>query len=91
MSKLIVMNRYDSETLDKALKTDAEITLIQDAVLFANKNIEANNKLQAHKIYALETDVEKRGMKDRLLQYVELINVDALVDLLFNGKTVLNL
>ena len=91
MSKLVVMNSHDPETLDKALKANAEVLLMQDAVLFANKSVEANNKLLDHKIYALESDVEKRGIKNKLLQHVELINVDALVDLLFSGKTILNL
>lgn len=91
MSKLIVMNTHDPESLDKALKAEAEVLLMQDAVLFANKSVEANNKLLDHKIYALESDVEKRGIKNKLLQHVELISVDALVDLLFSGKTILNL
>ena len=91
MSKLVVMNSHDPETLDKALKANVEVLLMQDAVLFANKSVEANNKLLDHKIYALESDVEKRGIKNKLLQHVELINVDALVDLLFSGKTILNL
>ena len=91
MSKLVVMNSHDPETLDKALKAEVEVLLMQDAVLFANGSIEANNKLLDHKIYALESDVEKRGIKNKLLQHVELINVDALVDLLFSGKTILNL
>ncbi|TRO51990.1 hypothetical protein E2P71_08320 [Candidatus Bathyarchaeota archaeon] len=91
MSKLIVMNTHDSESLDKALKAEAEVLLMQDAVLFANGSIEANNKLRDHKVYALESDVEKRGIRNRLLQNVELLNVDAVVDLLFSGKTILNL
>ena len=91
MSKLIVLKTHDSETLNKALKAGAEILLMQDAVLFANGSVEANNKLLDHKIYALESDVEKRGIKNRLLQNVELLNVDAVVDLLFSGKTILNL
>ena len=89
--KLIVMNTHDPEALDKALGVEAEILLMQDAVLFANSRVEANNKLQDHKIYALMSDVEKRGLKDRLLDNVDLRDVDGLVDLLFSGKTVINL
>lgn len=91
MSKLIMINTHDEKTLDIALKTKAEIVLTQDAVLFTNKSVEANNKLQDHKIYALKSDVEKRGLKDRLLESIELIDIDTLVDLLFSGKTVINL
>ncbi|MFH1179849.1 MAG: sulfurtransferase complex subunit TusB [Candidatus Bathyarchaeota archaeon] len=91
MSKLIVMNTHNPETLEKALKTENEIILMQDAVLFTNNGVEANNKLHDHKIYALVSDVEKRGLKNRVLQGIELIDVDAMVDLLFSGKTVINL
>lgn len=91
MSKLIVLNTHDPESLDKALLVDGEILLMQDAVLFANDRVEANKKLQDHKIYAMEPDVEKRELKDRMLENIELVDVDALVDLLFSGKTVINL
>jgi len=91
MMKLIVMNTHDPETLEKALSVDGEILLMQDAVLFANNRVEANIKLQDHKIYALMPDVEKRGLKDRLLSNIDLLDVDGLVDLLFSGKTVINL
>ena len=91
MMKLIVMNTHDTETLDKALGVDAEILLMQDAVLFANSRVEANIRLQDHKIYALMSDVENRGLNDRLLDNVDLLDVDGLVDLLFSGKTVINL
>ena len=91
MSKLIILNTHDQETLEKALKTGAEILLMQDAVLFTNNGVEANNKLHDHKIYALVSDVEKRGLKNRVLQGIELIDVDSMVDLLFNEKTVINL
>ncbi|MBE0633553.1 hypothetical protein E4H04_00795 [Candidatus Bathyarchaeota archaeon] len=91
MSKLIVMNTHNPETFEKALKTEAEIILMQDAVFFTNNGVEANNKLHDHKIYALVSDVEKRGLKNRVLQGIELIDVDSMVDLLFSEKTVINL
>ena len=91
MSKLIVLNTHDGRMLEKALGVDAEVLLMQDAVLFTNNRVEENNKLLPHKIYAIEADVEKRGLKDRLLENIELIDIDAMVDLLFSGKTVVNL
>jgi sulfur relay protein TusB/DsrH len=91
MSRLIVLNTHSDDTLDKALKTDSEVVLMQDAVFFTNKNVEANNKLRDHKVYALESDVVKRGLKDMLIDGVELLDVDALVDLFFSGKTVINM
>ena len=91
MSKLIVMNTHDAETLSMALSVDAEILLMQDAVLFTNNRIAANKKFQDHKVYALKSDVEKRGIKDRVHGNVELIDIDSLVDLLFSGKTIINM
>jgi sulfur relay protein TusB/DsrH len=85
------MNTYDAEALEKALKVDAEILFMQDAVFFTNNRITANKKLRDQKIYALMSDVEKRGLKDRVFENVELLDIDMLVDLLFSGKTVLNL
>jgi sulfur relay protein TusB/DsrH len=85
------MNTHDEDTLDKALSVEGEILLMQDAVLFTNNRTEGYKKLDDHKIYALQSCIEKRGMKDRVRENVELIDVDAMVDLLFSGKTVINL
>ena len=85
------MNTQDSEALDKALSVGTEILFMQDAVYYTNNRIEANKKLQDLKIYALISDIENRGLKDRVLENVELLDLDELVDLLFRGKTVINL
>ena len=79
------------ETLDKALSIESEILFMQDAVHFTNNRIEANKKLQDQNIYALIPDIEKRGLKDRVLGNVKLLDIDAVVDLLFSGKTVINM
>jgi len=91
VSKLVVLNTKDEKMLERALKMDAELLLMQDAVLFANNRIEANNKLAAHKVYAVKRDAVKRGLSDRMLDTVELVDMDQLVDLLFSGKSVVNL
>ncbi|MCW4012266.1 MAG: DsrH/TusB family sulfur relay protein [Candidatus Bathyarchaeota archaeon] len=91
MSKLVVLNTKDEQMLERALKMDAELLLMQDAVLFANNRIEANNRLAALKVYAVKRDAVKRGLSDRLLDNVELVDTDELVDLLFSGKSVVNL
>lgn len=91
MTKLMVLNIHDRETLDMALGIDAEILLMQDAVLFTNNRIEDNKRLHGKKVYALMADIEKRGLKDRVLKNIDLIDVDGMVDLLFSGKTVINL
>lgn len=91
MSKLFILNTHDVDILEKALSVEGEILLMQDAVLLTNNRIEGHKKLDDHKIYALQSCIEKRGMKDRVRENVELIDVDAMVDLLFSGKTVINL
>ncbi len=91
MSKLIVMNTRDDQMLDRVLKIDAELLLMQDAVLYVNKNVETNNRLASHKVYAVKQDAVKRGLMDRLLDNVELVDYDMLVDLLFSEKQVINL
>jgi sulfur relay protein TusB/DsrH len=91
MSKLIIMNTNDQKTLNKALQMETEILLMQDAVLFTNNKIEANKKFDNHMIYALKSDVEKRGLKDRILEQVILVDINEMVDLLFSGKTVINM
>ena len=91
VSKLVVLNTKDEQMLERALKMDAELLLMQDAVQFANNRIEANNRLATHKIYAVKRDTVKRGLGDRLLDNVVLVDTDELVDLLFSGKSVVNL
>ena len=91
VSKLIVLNTKDAKMLERALKMDAELLLMQDAVLFINNRIEENNRLATHKVYAVKQDAMKRGLSDRLLDNIELVDTDQLVDLLFSGKSVVNL
>jgi sulfur relay protein TusB/DsrH len=91
MKKLFILKNHDQLSLDKALKLDADIILMQDAVLFANNGVSTNNKLVEFKVYALKKDVEVRGLGDRLVQGVDLIDYDEMVNLLFSGKNVINL
>jgi sulfur relay protein TusB/DsrH len=91
MSKLVILNTYDRNLLDKALNLGAELVLIQDAVYFANNRVEANLDLASNVVYGLEPDVMKRGLKDRLIANIKLLDTGSFVDLLFSGKTVINL
>jgi len=43
------------------------------------------------KIYALKGDLEKRGLTERMIGGVELVDYDGMVDLLFSGYKVVNL
>lgn len=86
---LIVINTHDGNALRQALSTEADVLLMQDGVYFLNK-------ARAHdfgdrRVYALGLDVEKRGLMDRLVDGVDLVDYDGMVDLLFSGVTVVNL
>jgi len=91
VSKLVVLNTMDDKMLERALSMKAELLLMQDAVLYANKRIEENNRLVAYTVYAVKQDIMKRGLGDRLLDNIKLIDTGEFVDLLFSGKTVINL
>ena len=89
--KLIVLNKNDMGTLRQALSVEAGILLIQDGVYFLNNAVADTPDFGERKVYALGVDVEKRGLADRLVNGVELIDYDGMVDLLFSGSTVVNL
>jgi sulfur relay protein TusB/DsrH len=91
MSKIIVINKHNWDIIEKAIRLGAEILLMQDAVLFTNNKLIENQKLGESKIYAMKRDVERRGLRDRVLGNVELLDIDGVVDLLFSGKTVINM
>lgn len=88
--KLIVINKNDSGALKQALSVETEILLIQDGVYFLNSKA-ANPDLSERKIHALRMDVEKRGLADRLIEGVNLVDYDGMVDLLFSSDKVVNL
>ena len=89
--KLIVINTNDRNVLDQALKVEADLLLIQDAVLSLNKGGSDVPDYSGKKIYALGVDVEKRGLSDRLVDGVELVDYNSMVDLMFNSESVVNL
>ncbi len=88
--KLIVINKNDSGALKQALSVETEILLIQDGVYFLNSKA-VNPDLGGRTIHALEMDVEKRGLADRLVDGVNLVDYDGMVDLLFSSENVMNL
>ncbi len=88
--KLIVINKNDPGALKQALNVEADILLIQDGAYFLNAKAD-NPDLGERKVHALKMDVEKRGLADRLVDGVNLVDYDGMVDLLFSSETVLNL
>lgn len=96
MTGIVVLKTKDVETLDIALNLDADLLLMQDAVYMATRGSEQNTKIsqaleQETRVYVLELDASKRGVKNRLPEAVQYLDYDGLVDLLFSGRKVLNM
>ena len=89
--KLIVINTNDRNALDQALNIEADVLLIQDAVLFLNKGRVDAPGFNDKKVYALDIDVEKRGLAQRLIDGVELVDYNSMVDLMFSSDSIVNL
>lgn len=62
------------------LDRDAIVVLIKDGVFLDVSSI------QDKKIYAMEDDVKRRAMEDRLKGRAEIIGYDRLVDLILENK-----
>jgi sulfur relay protein TusB/DsrH len=59
---------------------DAKVVLIKDGVYLDIEGV------QDKKIYAIDEDVKRRGMADRLEGKADIIGYDELVDLVFENK-----
>ncbi len=59
---------------------DAIVVLIKDGIYLDTQAV------QDKKIYAIDEDVERRGMKGRLRDKAEIIGYDRLVDLIVENK-----
>ncbi|MFH1242259.1 MAG: DsrH/TusB family sulfur metabolism protein [Pseudomonadota bacterium] len=59
---------------------DAIVVLIKDGVYLDTKAV------QDKKIYAIDDDVKRRGMGDRLKDKAEIIDYDRLVELVIENK-----
>jgi sulfur relay protein TusB/DsrH len=59
---------------------DAIIVLIKDGVFLNTQAV------QGKKIYAIDEDVKRRGMGDRLKDKAKIIGYDKLVDLIMENK-----
>ena len=62
------------------MEDDAIIVLIKDGVFLDLRPV------QGKKIYAMDEDVKRRGMGERLKDKAEVIGYDKLVDLIFQHK-----
>ena len=62
------------------MEDDAIIVLIKDGVFLDLRPVQGKN------IYAMDEDVKRRGMGERLKDKAEVIGYDKLVDLIFQHK-----
>lgn len=93
---LHIVNKSPSErnSLDSCLRLATKgsaVLLIEDAVYAATKGTAAAAKLQAAmvdlKVYALAPDLNARGVADRVLEGVNLVDYSGFVDLVAEHNT----
>lgn len=93
---LHIVNKSPSErnSLDSCLRLATKgsaVLLIEDAVYAATKGTAAAAKLQAAmadlKVYALAPDLNARGVADRVLEGVKLVDYGGFVDLVAEHNT----
>ena len=66
------------------LDKDAKVALIQDGIYLDTSSVSKNGGA----VYAIKTDVEKRGLSGKLPGYVKVIDYGDLVDLIVGNKVV---
>jgi tRNA 2-thiouridine synthesizing protein B len=94
---LHTMNKspFERNTFDTCLahlKKGHALLLIEDGVYAATKDTDAAKKLQEAmktvQVYALQPDIEARGMQNRVLDGVKLVDFGGFVDLAAEHPTV---
>ena len=91
MSVLHIINKspYDRSSLDTCLRLaqpDSAILLIEDGIYAVRKNAAASTKVEQalanHQIYALQPDLEARGINpDNMIDGIALVDYDGFVKL----------
>ena len=85
-------DRNSLETCLKHAKKGAAVLLIEDGVYGALKGTTVSKKveeaLKKVSVYALYPDIEARGMQDRALDGIKLIDYNGFVDLVAEHNTV---
>ncbi len=93
MLHIVNKSPLDRNSLDSVLSTavGGAILLIEDGVYAATKGNAFEAKLKAamgkFKIYALQGDVEARGIADRVTDGVTMVDYGGFVDLVAENKT----
>ena len=91
MSVLHIVNKspYDRNSLDTCLRLarpDSAVLLIEDGIYAVLKNAAASDKVQQalsqHQIYALQPDLQARGINpDNMIDGISLVDYDGFVKL----------
>ncbi len=90
MLHIVNKSPYENRTLENCLRVitneeGAALLLTEDAVYAATKGNIAENSLKAVmgkiKVYALWPDLEARGMQDRVIDGIKLVDYAGFVDL----------
>lgn len=94
MLHIVNKSPMERNSLDSCLRLATKgsaVLLIEDAVYAATKGTAAAAKLQAAmadlKIYALAPDLNARGVADRVLEGVNLVDYGGFVDLVAEHNT----
>jgi tRNA 2-thiouridine synthesizing protein B len=92
MLHIINKSPYDRPALDSALATgEGAILLIEDGVYAAIKGGAEESKVKnaqgKFKFYALNVDLEARGIADRVMDGVTVVDYAGFVDLVADNKT----
>lgn len=92
MLHIVNKSPYERPALDSVLNTmeGGAILLIEDGVYAAVKGGAAEAKIkeamQRFKVYALSADLEARGMADRVVEGVTVVDYGGFVDLVVEHK-----
>ena len=90
MLHIVNKSPFENQTLESCLRVagnadGAAILLIEDAVYAASKGSSNESKIKAVmgkvKVYALWPDVEARGMQDRVIEGIKMVDYGGFVDL----------
>jgi len=94
MLHIVNKSPFERDTLDSALRmaqSGSGLLLIEDGVYAAAKGTKAAEQLKAAPgvtVYALWPDVEARGMQDRVLEGIKMVDYGGFVDLVAEHATV---
>jgi sulfur relay protein TusB/DsrH len=102
MKRLVFLNKFDVACLHiithlAVTNDELHIVLAQGAAYFAVENGLSHEPVKTliekgTRLYVLATDVDRRGIRQKLFSEVELLDYSALVELLFReDQAVINL